>query len=108
TAAGKLKAPQDDGHGSWSRHDERGLLARDWRECGRLTASRRKNEDKRSSMHIDDIIREDSPTFSFEFFPPKTAAAAETLYQTILDLESYMTHFISVTYGAGGSTLDLT
>src|SRR5438105_3263339 len=59
-------------------------------------------------MHIADIMREDSPTFSFEFFPPKTPAAAETLYQTIRDLESYMPHFVSVTYGAGGSTRDLT
>jgi methylenetetrahydrofolate reductase (NADPH) len=59
-------------------------------------------------MHIADIMREDSPTFSFEFFPPKTKAASETLYQTIRDLESYMPHFVSVTYGAGGSTRDLT
>src|SRR6266478_3935566 len=59
-------------------------------------------------MHITDIMRADSPTFSFEFFPPKTAQAAETLYQTIRDLESYMPHFVSVTYGAGGSTRDLT
>jgi methylenetetrahydrofolate reductase (NADPH) len=59
-------------------------------------------------MHINDIIRGNSPTFSFEFFPPKTAAAAETLYRTIRDLETYMPHFISVTYGAGGSTRDLT
>src|SRR4030081_3074038 len=59
-------------------------------------------------MHIADIMREGSPTFSFEFFPPKTPAAVETLYQTIRDLESYMPHFVSVTYGAGGSTRDLT
>ena len=59
-------------------------------------------------MHITDIIRGDSPTFSFEFFPPKTPEGAETLYQTIRDLESYMPHFVSVTYGAGGSTRDLT
>ena len=59
-------------------------------------------------MHITDIMRRDSPTFSFEFFPPKTPEAAEILYQTIRDLESYMPHFISVTYGAGGSTRDLT
>src|SRR5215471_5159155 len=58
-------------------------------------------------MHITDILR-DSPTFSFEFFPPKTPPAAETLYQTIRDLELYMPHFVSVTYGAGGSTRDLT
>jgi methylenetetrahydrofolate reductase (NADPH) len=59
-------------------------------------------------MHITDIMRGDFPTFSFEFFPPKTPEAAETLYQTIRDLESYMPHFVSVTYGAGGSTRDLT
>ncbi|MBA2432509.1 MAG: methylenetetrahydrofolate reductase [NAD(P)H] [Chthoniobacterales bacterium] len=59
-------------------------------------------------MHIHDIIRSDSPTFSFEFFPPKTPAAAESLYQTIRELEAYMPHFVSVTYGAGGSTRDLT
>ena len=59
-------------------------------------------------MHITEIIREHSPTFSFEFFPPKTSQAAETLYQTIRDLESYMPDFVSVTYGAGGSTRELT
>jgi methylenetetrahydrofolate reductase (NADPH) len=59
-------------------------------------------------MHISDIMAGNSPTFSFEFFPPKTPEAAETLYQTIRDLESYMPHFVSVTYGAGGSTRDLT
>ena len=59
-------------------------------------------------MHISDIIRAESPTFSFEFFPPKTEQAAETLYQTIRELEAYMPHFVSVTYGAGGSTRDLT
>ncbi|MDQ2919593.1 MAG: methylenetetrahydrofolate reductase, partial [Verrucomicrobiota bacterium] len=59
-------------------------------------------------MHITDIMQKDSPTFSFEFFPPKTPAAAESLYQTIRDLESYMPHFVSVTYGAGGSTRELT
>src|SRR6187549_2835719 len=59
-------------------------------------------------MHITEIIREHSPTFSFEFFPPKTPQAAETLYQTIRELEAYMPHFVSVTYGAGGSTRELT
>ena len=52
-------------------------------------------------MHITDIMQGDSPTFSFEFFPPQTPEAAETLYQTIRELEAYMPHFVSVTYGAG-------
>lgn len=59
-------------------------------------------------MHITEIMRGNSPTFSFEFFPPKTRQAAETLYQTIRDLESFMPDFVSVTYGAGGSTRELT
>jgi len=59
-------------------------------------------------MHVADIMQRESPTFSFEFFPPKTVEAAEILYQTIRDLESYMPHFVSVTYGAGGSTRNLT
>src|SRR5205809_722404 len=59
-------------------------------------------------MHITDIMLRESPTFSFEFFPPRTPEAAEVLYHSIRDLESYMPHFFSVTYGAGGSTRDLT
>src|SRR5919108_5136156 len=59
-------------------------------------------------MHITDIMRGQCPTFSFEFFPPKTPEAAETLYRTIRDLESYAPDFVSVTYGAGGSTRQLT
>jgi methylenetetrahydrofolate reductase (NADPH) len=59
-------------------------------------------------MHITDIMRGEHPTFSFEFFPPKTAEAAETLYRTIRDLELYAPDFVSVTYGAGGSTRELT
>jgi methylenetetrahydrofolate reductase (NADPH) len=59
-------------------------------------------------MHIDDIMQGGSPTFSFEFFPPKTREASEMLYKTIRDLESYMPDFVSVTYGAGGSTRELT
>jgi methylenetetrahydrofolate reductase (NADPH) len=59
-------------------------------------------------MHITDVIRAECPTFSFEFFPPKTPEAAETLYRTIRDLESYSPDFVSVTYGAGGSTRQLT
>src|SRR3981081_3013673 len=59
-------------------------------------------------MHITDIMQGDSPTFSFAFFPPEPPGAYEILYQTIRDLESSMPHFVSVTYGAGGSTRDLT
>ncbi len=44
------------------------------------------------------------PTFSFEFFPPSTESAQLTLGRTIAELESLRPSFVSVTYGAGGST----
>lgn len=59
-------------------------------------------------MHIQDILGKGGPTFSFEFFPPKTAEASEALYETISELEAYEPSFVSVTYGAGGSTRELT
>jgi len=49
-----------------------------------------------------------SPTFSFEFFPPKTEQASEELFRTIASLQELQPSFVSVTYGAGGSSRDLT
>ncbi|MEM1109700.1 MAG: methylenetetrahydrofolate reductase [NAD(P)H] [Planctomycetota bacterium] len=59
-------------------------------------------------MHIQDLFTQHSTTFSFEFFPPKSKSAAEALYTAIADLGSLKPAFVSVTYGAGGSTRDLT
>ena len=59
-------------------------------------------------MHIRDIFDQHTTTFSFEFFPPKSEAAAEALYGTIRELASLKPSFVSVTYGAGGSTRELT
>ena len=59
-------------------------------------------------MHAEDIFRSTRTTFSFEFFPPKSPEAAENLFETIRHLEAYQPHFVSVTYGAGGSTRELT
>lgn len=47
-------------------------------------------------------------TFSFEFFPPKTDEAEATLRRTIAELEPLGPSFVSITYGAGGSTRDRT
>jgi methylenetetrahydrofolate reductase (NADPH) len=59
-------------------------------------------------MHIADILKRDSITFSFEFFPPKTDAGWSTLFETIRECESLNPSFVSVTYGAGGSTREQT
>jgi methylenetetrahydrofolate reductase (NADPH) len=49
-----------------------------------------------------------APTVSFEFMPPKTEQDERRLWQTIRELESLRPAFVSVTYGAGGSTRDRT
>ncbi|MCU0704658.1 MAG: methylenetetrahydrofolate reductase [NAD(P)H] [Fimbriiglobus sp.] len=59
-------------------------------------------------MHIRDILSRDRTTFSFEFFPPKTDTASEELFRTIAQLQELKPSFVSVTYGAGGSTRDRT
>lgn len=55
-------------------------------------------------MRIDEIIAREGPTFSIEFFPPKTEEATDRLYATARDLRPLQPDFVSVTYGAGGST----
>src|SRR5436309_15761550 len=47
-------------------------------------------------------------TYSFEFFPPRDDAAEARLAQTLRDLEALQPSFVSITYGAGGSTRDRT
>ena len=59
-------------------------------------------------MHISEIFKRDSTTFSFEFFPPKSAEGANELFAGIAEFESLHPSFVSVTYGAGGSTRELT
>ena len=59
-------------------------------------------------MHIQDIFQRDPITMSIEFFPPKTDEAAQTLDETLDVLCAYGPSFIDLTYGAGGTTRDLT
>ncbi len=59
-------------------------------------------------MHIRDIFQSRPTTFSFEFFPPKTDRASDDLFRTITQLQSLRPSFVSVTYGAGGSTRERT
>lgn len=59
-------------------------------------------------MKISNLLATARPVFSFEFFPPKTAEGLEHLSETIGHLKSLSPAFVSVTYGAGGSTRGLT
>jgi len=55
-------------------------------------------------MHIEDILSRGAKTASFEFFPPQKEAGWESLFDSIRELEQLAPSFVSVTYGAGGST----
>jgi methylenetetrahydrofolate reductase (NADPH) len=59
-------------------------------------------------MRIVDKLVAGAPAFSFEFFPPKGESGKEELYRTIAALRGYEPAYVSVTYGAGGSTRRLT
>jgi methylenetetrahydrofolate reductase (NADPH) len=57
---------------------------------------------------IREMLATGERVFSFEFFPAKTEAGERLLWQAIRQLESLRPHFVSITYGAGGSTRDRT
>ena len=59
-------------------------------------------------MRIDHILEQQRPVFSFEFFPPKTDEGMEQLKQTLHDLKEDQPAYVSVTYGAGGTTRNRT
>ncbi len=59
-------------------------------------------------MRIDRILEERRPVFSFEFFPPKTDEGRRTLEGTLETLKDDAPDYVSVTYGAGGTTRNRT
>ncbi len=59
-------------------------------------------------VRIGDLLRQGSRSFSFEFFPPKDEAGEAVLWRSISELEPLRPTFVSVTYGAGGTTRDRT
>lgn len=58
--------------------------------------------------NISEILKEKPSTFSFEFFSPKTEAGIVRLYDTVKELVKLKPDFLSVTYGAGGTTRETT
>lgn len=59
-------------------------------------------------MRIRELLATGRPSFSFEFFPPKTAQGQVQLLDAVLALRELKPTYVSVTYGAGGGTRDLT
>lgn len=59
-------------------------------------------------MHFVDVMKRDTQTFSFEFFPPATSKGAQALHARMSEFAALRPSFVSVTYGAGGSTRDRT
>jgi methylenetetrahydrofolate reductase (NADPH) len=57
-----------------------------------------------AAVHIAERLRGSEPCISFEFFPPKTDAGVASLFETLRELAELKPGFVSVTYGAGGST----
>ncbi|MFW6260147.1 MAG: methylenetetrahydrofolate reductase [NAD(P)H] [Spirochaetota bacterium] len=59
-------------------------------------------------MHVARILNEKRHTFSLEFFPPKTPEGWDRLFRVIRKFEPLGPDFVSVTYGAGGTTREQT
>src|SRR4051812_50106649 len=57
-----------------------------------------------ATMRIDQILGHGKPNISFDFSPPKTEAGFTSLFQTVEELKPLRPSYVSVTYGAGGST----
>jgi methylenetetrahydrofolate reductase (NADPH) len=54
------------------------------------------------------LLASEEPTISFEFFAPKTAEGDQLLWRTVRDIEALRPAYVSITYGAGGTTRDTT
>jgi methylenetetrahydrofolate reductase (NADPH) len=59
-----------------------------------------------STPTIRELLASGNRSFSFEFFPPKTPEAEEVLWRSIREIERLRPTFVSITYGAGGTTRD--
>ncbi len=62
----------------------------------------------RATDSLGQVLASGRRSFSFELFPPKTDEGERTLWRTVRDIEALKPTFVSVTYGAGGTTQDRT
>jgi methylenetetrahydrofolate reductase (NADPH) len=62
----------------------------------------------RATKRFSEIYAANEKILSLEFFPPKAARALGEVHEMIRDLAAYRPHYMTVTYGAGGSTRELT
>ena len=97
TARGRPSPPVTRPTTSW--FEASGPLAPSLRPCRGRSTSRKS---------VGELVREGERSISFEFMPPKDDAGVEQLWSAIRELEPYQPTFVSVTYGAGGSTRDTT
>ncbi|MFD3544787.1 methylenetetrahydrofolate reductase [NAD(P)H] [Streptomyces sp. NPDC058655] len=72
------------------------------------TATERPRTSAPATLGVRELLAQGRQTFSFEFFPPKTDAGERTLWAAIRRIEPLAPSFVSVTYGAGGSSRDRT
>ena len=79
-----------------------------WHSRGRAASVAARIDRVARFMKIIDKISPKKPAFSFEFFPPKDQAGVDRLFETVARLQAYEPAYVSVTYGAGGSTRGLT
>lgn len=61
-----------------------------------------------AALDLGEVLSSGRRSFSFELFPPKSEDGERVLWQTVREIEALRPTFVSVTYGAGGSTQDRT